>query len=93
VIGAGGEAERKPIQTGIRGWDKTEIISGLEEGQTVAIIPSGTGGSGMPDWLRERLKNPMTQFGRMSGGMRGPGGRGGRPPGGRSSGGGGRGSR
>ncbi len=79
VLDAEGNAERKPIQVGVRGWDKTEIISGLEEGQTVAIIPSGGGESGMPEWLRERMKNPMSSFRRMQGG----GGPGGGPGGGR----------
>ncbi len=68
-----------PIEAGVRGWDVTEIVSGVEEGTEVAIMTPGQGGTGMPDWFRERMKNPMETFRRMQGG--GPGGRrGGGPP-------------
>ena len=77
-----GEPDRpRPIETGVRGWDITEIISGLEEGEQVVIMTPGEGGSGMPDWLRDRMKNPMESFQRMQGGGgRGPGGGGPRGP-------------
>ncbi len=74
-----GEPTRpKPIEIGVRGWDTTEIISGLEEGEEVVLMTPGQSGSGVPDWLRDRMKNPMESFRRMQGG--GPGGRGGGPP-------------
>lgn len=65
-----------PIETGVRGWDKTEIISGLQEGDEVMIVGTPGAGGGIPDWLRDRFKNPANSFRRMSGG--GPGGRRGR---------------
>ncbi|MFC1717465.1 efflux RND transporter periplasmic adaptor subunit [Candidatus Poribacteria bacterium] len=78
----GEPAERpQPIETGARGWDKTEIISGLEEGAEVMIMGARGAEGGIPSWLRDRMKNPMTQMRRMQGG--GPGGRrggGGRGP-------------
>ena len=63
-----------PIETGVRGFDTTEIVSGLQEGDEVLIMTPGQGGgAGMPEWLKNRMKNPMSSFRRMSGGgRRGP---------------------
>jgi HlyD family secretion protein len=57
-----------PVETGVRGWDTTEIISGVEEGTEVMLMTAGAGESGMPEWLRDRMKNPMNSFRRMQGG-------------------------
>jgi len=75
-----GKPEEMPrrLETGVRGWDTTEIISGLEEGEMAMIMTPGEGGSGMPAWMRDRMKNPMSSFQRMQGG--GPGGGRGRGP-------------
>ena len=84
IVVVDGEPEETPrrLETGVRGWDTTEIISGLEEGEVVAVITPGEGGSGMPEWLMNSMKNPMESFRRMQGGG-GPGGRGRGPGGGR----------
>jgi HlyD family secretion protein len=74
----GEPGEPVEVTVGERGWDTTEIIFGLEEGEEVALMTPGQSDSGMPDWFRERMRNPMSSFRRMSGG--GPGGR--RGPGG-----------
>ena len=67
-----------PVETGVRGWDMTEIISGVEEGTEVLVMTPGQGGElGMPEWMKNRMKNPMESFRRMQGGGgpgRGPGG-------------------
>jgi len=68
------------IETGVRGFDTTEIVSGdLNEGTAVLILAPGETDSGMPEWLRDRMKNPMNSFQRMQGGG-GPGGGRGRGP-------------
>ncbi len=67
-------AERpQPIEAGARGWDKTEIISGLAEGDEVMIMGAGAGGGDMMSFFRDRMKNPMSSMRRVQG--RGPGGR------------------
>ncbi|MBD3183782.1 efflux RND transporter periplasmic adaptor subunit [Candidatus Poribacteria bacterium] len=63
-----------PIETGVRGWDITEIISGLQEGDVVMIATPGQNAGGLPPWMSERMKNPMSNFQRMSRGGRRPGG-------------------
>ena len=68
----------QPVETGARGWDKTEIISGLEEGDEVMVMGAGAGGVDMMSFFRDRMKNPMSSFRRMQGG--GPGGGRGRGP-------------
>jgi len=68
----------KPVETGTTGWDTTEIISGLEEGEEVAIMTSSAGSSELSDEMKERMermKSPMSSFNLMQG--RGPGGGGG----------------
>jgi HlyD family secretion protein len=70
-----GQPEERPrmLETGVRGWDTTEIVSGLEEGEVVMVMAPGQAGQGgMPEWMRDRMKNPMESFRRMQGG--GPGG-------------------
>ncbi|HWN82667.1 MAG TPA: efflux RND transporter periplasmic adaptor subunit [Candidatus Udaeobacter sp.] len=37
---AGDKLTATPVRIGVRNWDDTEILSGLEEGQTVAVMPS-----------------------------------------------------
>jgi HlyD family secretion protein len=49
----------RPVETGVRGWDTTEIISGLEEGEEVLSTTTGQSSSEMPSWMQERMKNPM----------------------------------
>jgi len=66
------------VTIGERGWDTTEIIFGLEEGEEVVVMTPGQSNTGIPDFIRERMSNPMESFRRMQGG--GPGGRGGGPP-------------
>ena len=69
-------AERPtPIEAGVRGWDKTEIISGLKEGDEVMLVKTAGGEGGMPDWLKNMFKNPLRSMRRMGGGRGGGRGR------------------
>jgi len=64
------------VEVGVRGWDKSEIIYGLNEGEEVMIVPTGGANAGIPEFMKNMMKNPASTFGRMQGG--GPGG--GPPP-------------
>ncbi len=64
------------VEVGVRGWDKSEIIFGLDEGEEVMIVPTGGANTGIPEFMKNMMKNPASTFGRMQGG--GPGG--GPPP-------------
>jgi HlyD family secretion protein len=64
----GEPAKPKPIETGVCGWDTTEITSGLEEGEEVLIPTTRQTDSGIPSWMQERMQNPMSSFQRMQGG-------------------------
>jgi HlyD family secretion protein len=71
------------VDVGVRGWDKSEIIYGLNEGDVVMVMPTGGQNTGMPDFMKNMMKNPMSTFGRMqqqSGGQGGGRGMGGPPP-------------
>ena len=73
IIGADGQPGRpQPIVTGVSSFDKIEVISGLAEGDTVALGGFQPGGGG-EDWRRRMMQNPASTMRRMSGG-RGPGG-------------------
>jgi HlyD family secretion protein len=84
VIGADGQPGRpQPISTGVSSFDKTEIISGLEEGQAVSIGGFGGGGSASDrERFRRMMNNPAATMRRMQGGF---GGRGGSRGGGRGT--------
>ncbi|MGQ9609726.1 MAG: efflux RND transporter periplasmic adaptor subunit [bacterium] len=69
------------VDAGVRGWDKTEIIFGLNEGDEVLIVSSGGASAGMPEFMKNMMKNPMSTFQRMQGvGPGGSRGSGGPPP-------------
>ena len=72
IIGAEGQPERpQPVVTGVSSYDKIEIISGLAEGDVVAIggFAPGEGGSRAAEW-RQRMMNPASTMRRMTGGGR-----------------------
>lgn len=72
VIGEDGLPGRpQPITTGISSFDKTEVISGAEEGQIIAIGGSLRAGGDNSPW-RQMMRNPASTMRRMQGG---PGGR------------------
>ena len=82
VIGADGQPGRpQPVSTGVSSFDKTEVISGLEEGQVVIIGSFGEGGGAFNnrEGFRRMMNNPAATMRRMQGG----GGRGGGRRGGR----------
>jgi HlyD family secretion protein len=71
------------VDVGVRGWDKSEIIYGLNEGDQVLLMSAGSTTENIPEFMKNMMKNPMSTFGRMqqggaSGGSRGTGG--GPPP-------------
>ena len=59
-----------PIEAGVRGWAKTEIISGLKEGDEVMLVKTAGGEGGMPDWVKNMFKNPLRNMRRLGGGGR-----------------------
>ena len=72
IIGANGQPGRpQPVVTGVSSFDKIEIISGLAEGDTVAIGGFQPGGGGGEDWRRRMMQNPASTMRRMGGGGRG----------------------
>ena len=75
IVGEDGQPGRpQPIVAGVSSFDKIEIISGLTEGDVVAIGGVQRGGGGGEDWRRRMMQNPASTMRRMTGG----GGRGGR---------------
>ena len=73
VIGADGQPGRpQPISAGVSNFDKTEVISGLEEGQVIAIggFQRGRGGNSS-ERFRRMMQNPASTMRRMQGGGRG----------------------
>ena len=75
IVGEDGQPGRpQPIVAGVSSFDKIEIISGLTEGDVVAIGGIQRGGGGGEDWRRRMMQNPASTMRRMTGG----GGRGGR---------------
>ncbi len=71
IIGVDGQPGRpQPVVTGVNSYDKIEIISGLAEGDTVALGGFQPGGGG-EDWRRRMMQNPASTMRRMGGGGRG----------------------
>ncbi|MCE5238761.1 efflux RND transporter periplasmic adaptor subunit [bacterium] len=72
VMGANGQTETREVQVGLSNWEDTEIVSGLQEGETVVIPPppgtefpwmSGAkgakGAKGSKDQQNQRTKGRM----------------------------------
>ncbi len=71
IVGADGQPGRpQPVVTGVSSFDKIEIISGLTEGDIVALGGFQPGGGG-EDWRRRMMQNPASTMRRMTGGGRG----------------------
>ncbi len=71
IVGEDGQPGRpQPVVTGVSSFDKIEIISGLTEGDVVAI-GGFSGGRGGEDWRRRMMQNPASTMRRMTGGGRG----------------------
>jgi HlyD family secretion protein len=69
IIGAEGQPGRpQPVVTGVSSFDKIEIISGLTEGDIVAIGGFQPGGGGGEDWRQRMMQNPASTMRRMTGG-------------------------
>ena len=72
IIGADGQPGRpQPVVTGVNSYDRIEIISGLAEGDAVAIGGFQPGGGGRSAEWRQRMMNPASTMRRMTGGGRG----------------------
>ena len=79
VIGADGQPGRpQPIEAGVSSFDRTEIISGLDEGQAVAVGGFERRGGGDMERFRRMMGNPASTMRRMQRNAGGGGGRGGR---------------
>ncbi|MDE0325823.1 MAG: efflux RND transporter periplasmic adaptor subunit [Candidatus Poribacteria bacterium] len=73
IVGEDGQPGRpQPIVTGVSSFEKIEVISGLAEGDVVAIggFTAGGGGGRSAEW-RQRMMNPASTMRRMTGGGRG----------------------
>ena len=70
ILGEDGQPGRpQPVVTGVNSFDKIEIISGLAEGDVVAIGGMQRGGAGGgEDWRRRMMQNPASTMRRMTGG-------------------------
>ena len=69
IVGADGQPGRpQPVVTGVNSYEKIEIISGLAEGDVVAIGGFERGGGGAEDWRRRMMQNPASTMRRMGGG-------------------------
>lgn len=77
VIGEDGQPGRpQPVEAGVSSFDRTEIISGLNEGQAVAIGGFERRGGGDMERFRRMMGNPASTMRRMqrnAGGGRGGG--------------------
>ena len=79
VIGEDGQPGRpQPIEAGVSSFDRTEIISGLDEGQAVAVGGFDRRGGGDMERFRRMMGNPASTMRRMQRSAGGGGGRGGR---------------
>ncbi len=70
ILGEDGQPGRpQPIVTGVSSFDKIEVISGLTEGDVVAIggFAPGGGGGRSENW-RRMMQNPASTMRRMTGG-------------------------
>ncbi|MCE2413025.1 efflux RND transporter periplasmic adaptor subunit [Candidatus Poribacteria bacterium] len=68
MVGEDGQPGRpQPIVAGVSSFDKIEIVSGLAEGDVVAIGGFERGGGG-EDWRRRMMQNPASTMRRMTGG-------------------------
>ena len=71
LVGADGQPGRpQPVVAGVSSYEKIEIISGVAEGDIVAIGGFAPGGGG-EDWRRRMMQNPASTMRRMTGGGRG----------------------
>ena len=78
VIGEDGQPGRpQPIEAGVSSFDRTEIISGLDEGQAIAVGGFERRGGGDMERFRRMMGNPASTMRRMQRNA-GGGGRGGR---------------
>ena len=69
LVGADGQPGRpQPVVAGVSSYDKIEIISGVAEGDIVAIGGFSPGGAGGEDWRRRMMQNPASTMRRMTGG-------------------------
>ena len=79
VMGEDGQPGRpQPIEAGVSSFDTTEIISGLNEGQAVAVGGFERRGGGDMERFRRMMGNPASTMRRMQRNAGGGGGRGGR---------------
>lgn len=79
VVGEDGQPGRpQPIEAGVSSFDRTEIISGLNEGQAVAVGGFERRGGGDMERFRRMMGNPASTMRRMQRNAGGGGGRGGR---------------
>ena len=72
LVGADGQPGRpQSVVAGVSSYEKIEIVSGVVEGDVVAIGGFSPGGGGGEDWRRRMMQNPASTMRRMTGGGRG----------------------
>ena len=69
VTSEGGAIEPRPIMIGLNDWDVTEVVSGLEEGEQIAIVGAAQLRAQQDEFLN-RIRSNSSPFGRGGGPMR-----------------------
>ena len=66
--------EPRMVMIGLTDWDRTEVVSGLEDGDRVALIGLAQLQAQREEFMERMRSRGMNPFGRGMGGMRGFGG-------------------
>ena len=69
VMSEGGAIEPRPIMIGLNDWDLTEVVSGLEEGEQIAIVGAAQLRAQQDEFLN-RIRSNSSPFGGGRGPMR-----------------------
>ena len=70
VMGLDSVPEPRLVQVGVNDWDFTQVVSGLEEGETLAVVGAAQLVAQMEAWVgRMRDRRGGSPFGRGGGGM------------------------
>ena len=67
VVGEGGTLEPRMVMIGLTDWDNTEVVSGLDEGDRVALIGLAQLQAQREEFL-ERIRSRSSPFGASHGG-------------------------
>ncbi len=71
VVGEGGTIEPRMVMIGLTDWDHTEVVSGLEEGDRVALIGLAQLQAQREEFMERMRSMGGNPFGGRMGGFRG----------------------